>query len=71
MFNRVKTRRGFEYIYEQVRNAIAEGRLRPGDRLPAEREMAEIFGVSRHGVREAIRGLESTGLVESRPGVTG
>jgi DNA-binding FadR family transcriptional regulator len=71
MFTRVRTRRGFEYIYEQIRNAVADGRLRPGDRLPAEREMAEIFGVSRQGVREAIRGLETTGLVQSRPGVTG
>ncbi|HVV09289.1 FadR/GntR family transcriptional regulator [Amycolatopsis sp.] len=71
LFTKVRTRRGFEYIYDQIRNAVADGRLRPGDRLPAEREMAEIFGVSRQGVREAIRGLETTGLVESRPGVTG
>lgn len=71
MFTKVRTRRGFEFIYDQIRDAVADGRLRPGDRLPAERDMAEIFGVSRHGVREAIRGLETTGLVESRPGVTG
>jgi GntR family transcriptional regulator, transcriptional repressor for pyruvate dehydrogenase complex len=70
-FSRVRTRRGFEYIYDQIRDAIAGGRFRPGDRLPAERDMAQIFGVSRQGVREAIRGLETTGLVETRPGVTG
>ncbi|KAA9164426.1 FadR family transcriptional regulator [Amycolatopsis acidicola] len=71
LFTKVRTRRGFEYIYDQIRDAVADGRLRPGDRLPAERDMAEIFGVSRQGVREAIRGLETTGLIESRPGVTG
>lgn len=71
VFTKVHTRRGFEYIYEQIRNAVTEGKFRPGDRLPAEREMAQIFGVSRQGVREALRGLEMNGLIESRPGVTG
>ncbi|PBC51546.1 FadR/GntR family transcriptional regulator [Rhodococcus sp. ACPA1] len=70
-FTRVRTRRGFEYIMEQIRDAVASGKLTPGSRLPAEREMADIFGVSRQGVREALRGLEMSGLVESRPGVTG
>jgi GntR family transcriptional regulator, transcriptional repressor for pyruvate dehydrogenase complex len=71
MFTRVRPRRGFEYISEQIREAVAEGQLKPGSRLPAEREMAEIFGVSRQGVREALRGLEMSGLVESKPGVNG
>ncbi|MFW0786371.1 GntR family transcriptional regulator [Gordonia sp. CPCC 206044] len=71
IFTRVHTRRGFEYISEQIRDALASGKLAPGSRLPAEREMAEIFGVSRQGVREALRGLEMGGIVESRPGVTG
>ena len=66
-----RAKRGYEYIVEQVREAIAAGRYKPGDRLPAEREMAQIFGVSRNGVREAIRGLESSGLVEIRIGVSG
>lgn len=70
-FTRVRNKRGYEYVYEQIREAIISGRYRPGDRLPAEREMAQIFGVSRHGVREAIRGLESSGLVEIRLGVLG
>lgn len=71
MFTRVKPRRGFEYVSEQIRDALADGRLKPGGRLPAEREMALIFGVSRQGVREALRGLEMSGLVESKPGVNG
>lgn len=47
---------------------IAEGRLKPGDKLPPERELAEIFGVSRSSVRDAIRVLEVQGLVEPRHG---
>lgn len=70
-FAPVRKQRGYEHIYEQIREAIFCGRYKPGDRLPAEREMAEIFGVSRNGVREAVRGLESTGLVEIRVGVAG
>jgi GntR family transcriptional regulator, transcriptional repressor for pyruvate dehydrogenase complex len=71
VFTPVRTKRGYEYIVEQIREAITSGRFRPGDRLPAERVMAETFGVSRQGVREAVRGLESTGLVEIRLGVQG
>jgi GntR family transcriptional repressor for pyruvate dehydrogenase complex len=71
LFTKVRPRRGFEYISEQIRDAVASGQLTPGSRLPAEREMAEIFGVSRQGVREALRGLEMSGLVESKPGVSG
>lgn len=70
-FDTVRTRRGFEYITEQIRDAISSGALAPGDRLPAERDMATQFGVSRHGVREALRGLELAGLIEIRPGVNG
>ncbi|GAA3528071.1 FadR/GntR family transcriptional regulator [Amycolatopsis ultiminotia] len=66
-----RAKRGYEYIAEQVRDAIATRRYKPGDRLPTEREMAEIFEVSRNGVREAIRSLESSGLVEIRIGVHG
>src|SRR2546430_11203552 len=47
---------------------IAEGRLKSGDQLPPERDLAEKFVVSRTSVREALRALESLGLVEIRPG---
>ena len=70
-FTRVQTRRGFEYISEQIRKAIGDGTYKPGERLPPERQLAEIFGVSRQGVREALRGLEASGLVSSRPGAGG
>lgn len=57
-----------EEIAAQIRRLIAEGRLSPGDRLPAERVMAEMFGVSRTTVREGLKSLTETGLLESRQG---
>lgn len=47
---------------------ILEGELVPGDRLPAERELAAYFGVSRVSVREALRELENRGLIDRKPG---
>jgi GntR family transcriptional repressor for pyruvate dehydrogenase complex len=67
----VKTRRTFEEVSEQIRGAIASGQLKPGDRLPGERELADVFVVSRTAVREALRMLESSGLVELRKGRNG
>jgi GntR family transcriptional repressor for pyruvate dehydrogenase complex len=64
----IKSVRIYEEIVRQIKAMIAEGRLRSGDRLPPERELAEKFLVSRTSVREALRALESLGLVESRPG---
>ncbi len=52
----------------QIQRLIADGRLKPGDKLPPERELAEVFGVSRTSVRDAIRVLETQGLVEPRHG---
>jgi GntR family transcriptional repressor for pyruvate dehydrogenase complex len=55
-------------VASQIHRLIAEGRLEPGDRLPPERDLAEMFGVSRTSVRDAIRVLEMRGLVEPRQG---
>ena len=55
-------------VAAQIQRLIAGGRLKPGDKLPPERELAEIFGVSRSSVRDAIRVLEMQGLVEPRHG---
>jgi GntR family transcriptional regulator, transcriptional repressor for pyruvate dehydrogenase complex len=71
MFARVSTGRISEEIVEQIKLAIRSGRLQPGDRLPAERELTERFGVSRVTVRDALRILESAGLVEIRVGARG
>ncbi|MDR7468385.1 MAG: FadR/GntR family transcriptional regulator [Armatimonadota bacterium] len=53
---------------DRIRRLIVEGRLRAGDKLPPERELAERFGVSRTSVRDAIRVLELIGLLEPRQG---
>jgi GntR family transcriptional repressor for pyruvate dehydrogenase complex len=52
----------------KIRQIIAEGHLKISDRLPPERELAEAMNVSRHTLREAIKSLESSGLLKSRPG---
>src|SRR5215471_10817818 len=52
----------------QIRRLIEQGRLRPGDRLPPERDVAAVLGVSRTSVRDAIRVLEMRGFLEPRPG---
>lgn len=64
----VKRRRLHEDIVQQFHALIRQGALKHGDRLPAERELAEQFQVSRSSVREAIRSLELQRLVVSKPG---
>nr|GFD08776.1 hypothetical protein [Tanacetum cinerariifolium] len=55
-------------IVEQLERMILEGTLRAGERLPAERALAEQFGVSRPSLREAIQKLTAKGLLISRQG---
>lgn len=55
-------------ITEQVERLIVDGRLKPGDPLPSERDMAKHLGVSRPSLREALLVLESRGLVQARRG---
>ncbi len=63
--------RAFHAIVEQIRDDIFQGRRKPGDRLPPEHILAEQFNMSRTGVREALRVLESQGLVRIRHGYAG
>lgn len=63
--------RAFHSIVEEIRGDIVAGSRRPGDRLPPEQVLADQFNVSRTGVREALRVLESEGLVEIRHGYSG
>lgn len=55
-------------IVEQIQSRISDGQLKPGDRIPSERKLATMLGVSRPSVREAIMVLEAMGMVESRQG---
>ncbi|BBO71039.1 GntR family transcriptional regulator [Desulfosarcina alkanivorans] len=57
-----------EQIVAQIQDLIQSGNLKHGDRLPPERELSAIFGVSRHSVREAVRRLEQQGMLKSRAG---
>ena len=68
MLRAVKRTRLYKDIVVQIRELISDGELKPGDRLPAERELAKRFKVSRASLREAISALELQGLVQSCPG---
>lgn len=67
MFNKieVKKHRLYEKIISEINQSIKSGKLKPGDYLPPERELAELFGVSRVPVREATKTLEFMGVLES------
>jgi len=67
-FTAVRRTRVFEGIAQQIQRLIVDGALKPGDRLPPERELAERFAVGRSSVRDAIRTLELVGLVVPRQG---
>lgn len=58
----------FQEITSQIEALISQGGMRPGDRLPSERELAESLGVSRTSVRQALKVLEAARLVECRIG---
>lgn len=71
MFKSVKSNKISEHIIEQFRKAIFEGRLKPGDKLPSEKELLKTFNVSKATLREALRSLEILGFLEIRKGVSG
>jgi GntR family transcriptional regulator, transcriptional repressor for pyruvate dehydrogenase complex len=70
-FTPVRTRRVYQEICSQVRRRLARGQLKPGDKLPPERDLAIELGVSRGAVREALRSLENAGVVALRSGSRG
>ena len=69
MLKAIKKTRIYEEVVSQVHELIKRGRFKAGDQLPSERELAETFKVSRTSVREALRALETQGLVISRTGM--
>jgi len=68
VFKPISPKKISSQIAEQIRSSILAGEFSPGDKLPPERELAELFGVSRPSVREALNLLASSGLVESYQG---
>ena len=71
MYEPVIRSKASKVIEDYIRSSIMENKLRPGDRLASEKELADSFGVSRQTLREALSALESLGLVELRKGSGG
>jgi len=67
-FSPVETKRANEYVFEQIENLILTGQLKPGDKLPSERELMEIYKRSHPTIREALRMLESSNYIRVIPG---
>ena len=68
MYKAVQSSRLYELIVQQIEDSIRKGDLSEGSQLPAERDLAKQFGVSRTAVREAIKALQEKGLVDAFPG---
>ena len=71
MFKKTNQQRLFEDLVDQIEQAILDGRLKAGDRLPPQRELVEMFATSRATLREALRVLELKGLIDIKLGVRG
>lgn len=68
-FRAVRKHRASHSIVAQIQELLVSRRIRPGERLPSEREMAEALQVARTTVREAYRMLEVLGQISVRPGI--
>lgn len=68
VFEPIRPKKISEEIVDQIKQLIARGDLKPGERMPSERELATLLGVSRPSVREALMVLEAMGFIESRQG---
>jgi len=66
-FSSIKVEPPVDLIIRQIRDLILSGQLASGDRLPAERKLAERFGVSRNHVRDALQKLEFYGILKTLP----
>ncbi|MEU2679726.1 GntR family transcriptional regulator [Streptomyces sp. NPDC007107] len=64
----VRQSRTHELVLQSIEEQVFAGKLRAGDRLPPERELAPVFGVSRSALREALRVLETIGVLVAQPG---
>ena len=68
LFKPIRRVRLYENAAEQIQTLILRKKYKPGDRLPSERGLAEQFHISRHSLREALRILDVTGLIEIKVG---
>jgi len=71
MFRKTTSNRIYQDLVEQIQEAILSGKLKPGDKLPSQRKLQEVFSTSRASIREALRVLEQKGLLEMKLGVKG
>jgi DNA-binding FadR family transcriptional regulator len=71
MFQAAKQTKVFQDVVAQIEDAILDGRLKTGDTLPSERQLKDMFNISRGTLREALRVLEQKGLIEIKLGVGG
>ena len=71
MFKKTNQQRIFEDLVSQIEGAMLDGRLKAGDKLPAQRDLVDMFQTSRGPLREALRVLEQKGLLEIKRGVRG
>jgi len=71
MFQAAKQTKVFQDVVDQIQEAILDGRIKTGELLPPERELKEMFSISRGTLREALRVLEHKGLIEIKLGVGG
>ncbi|MGD9078430.1 MAG: GntR family transcriptional regulator [Desulfobacterales bacterium] len=71
MFQTAKQTKVFQDVVTQIQEAILGGRLKTGDTLPSERQLKDMFNISRGTLREALRVLEQKGLIEIKLGVGG
>ena len=67
-FREIAPVRLYESVIEQIMELIKNNELKPGDKFPPERELAEKLSISRGSLREAFRVLESRGFIKSKPG---
>ena len=70
-FQPIKQSNATEEVLEQLKESILRGKIKEGEKLPSERELSNVFNVSRGVVREAIQGLKATGFVEIKQGPLG
>lgn len=70
-FKRIKPKKASDLIIKEIWNLILKGELKPGDKLPPERELGKRFGVSMVTLREALQTLEAYGHISKKRGVNG